>query len=199
MNKKLTNNNNDIKIMWKMYDKLWLCLLNKISFIHSFLYILYFKYETQTLIHQYLPNLSWLVADSPNLLWSLGSSAVFHSLESLHQFPLKQNKHIHKRNTTRWTNLLVRPDKYIAIKSWETRQRNVMTERWEVLPVHAFLSVPVAVSCVSPSSPAIFPLPSHSSTSSLLLESRTTHNSILTKATTTSSLSARLLPLCISL
>ncbi len=29
MNKQLTNNNNDIKIMWKIYDKLWLCLLNK--------------------------------------------------------------------------------------------------------------------------------------------------------------------------
>ncbi len=154
---------------------------------------------TQTLIDQYLPNLSWLAVDSPNLLWSLGSSAVFHSLESLYQFPLKQNKHIHIRNTTRWTNLFVKPDKYITIKSWETRQRDIMTEIWEVLPVHAFLSVPVAVACVSPSSPAIFPLPSHSSTSSLLLESRTTNNSILAKATTISSLSAHLLPLCISL
>ncbi len=29
MNKQLTNNNNDIKMMRKIYDKLWLCLLNK--------------------------------------------------------------------------------------------------------------------------------------------------------------------------
>lgn len=43
-----------------------------------------------------------------------------------------------------------------------------------VLPVLASLSAPVAVACVSPSSPAIFPLPSHSSTSSLLLEQNQT-------------------------
>ncbi len=60
MNKQLTNNNNDIKMMWKIYDKLWLCLLNKISFIHSFLYILYFKYDPD--INSSIPTKSVVVS-----------------------------------------------------------------------------------------------------------------------------------------